>query len=194
VPHEIPRRVVTEYPTRAMTDLHRFHWASATLPGSVCGASRPIVLRRSRAVVVSHRWRRSAGWPSWPRVTVEAGWYPPVYGDLNRDGQDEAALVVGCSNGGGTADSFLAYAQVVFMAGGNAPRAIAVLRPQQPTKPNRPPTLLRVAIRPGEVLAREAWYGRHDGTCCPSGRSVTTWKYIDGTLRPVRTVVEKRPR
>jgi hypothetical protein len=117
-----------------------------------------------------------------------------VYGDLNRDGRDEAALVVGCSNGGGTADSFLAYAQVVFMPGRNAPRAIAVLRPRQRTKPNRLPTLLRVAIRTGEVIAHEAWYGRQDGTCCPSGRSLTTWKYIDGTLRPVRTVVEKRPR
>jgi hypothetical protein len=117
-----------------------------------------------------------------------------VYGDLDGDGQDEAALVVGCSNGGGTADGFLAYAQVVFTAGKKSPRAIAVVTPQQRHAPNVLPTLLRVVIRRSQVIAREAWYGENDGTCCPSGRSTTTWRYTNGRLRAVRTVVERRPR
>jgi hypothetical protein len=179
------------------TDLHRVDWAYVTLPGSVCGASHPIHLHHHRAVVVSHRWEkrwRSAAWPAWPRVTVEAGWEPVVYGDLDADGRDEAALVVGCSNRGGTADGFLAYSQVIFTAGKKSPQVIAVVTPRQRKRPNVGPTLLQVAIRPREVIAHEAWYGANDGTCCPSGRSTTAWRYRNGTLRPIRTVVERTPR
>jgi hypothetical protein len=124
---------------------------------------------------------------------VDAGWNPVVYGDLDGDGNDEAALVVGCSNGGGTADAYLAYAQVVFKARARSPRALAIVTPQQRPRPNVLPTLLQVTIRRGEVIAHEAWYGPNDGTCCPSGRSTTTWRYGHGTLRPVRTVVERKP-
>lgn len=191
----MPRRVTDRAPRRSI-DLHRVNWANVTLPGSVCGASKPIHLHNHVAVVVSHRWGkrwRSASWPAWPRVTVDAGWNPVVYGDLDAHGADEAALVVGCSNGGGTADGFLAYAQVIFTAG-KGPRAIAIVTPQQRKRPNVLPTLLEVKIERGKVLAHEAWYGPNDGTCCPSGRSLTTWRYANGTLTPVKTVVEKKPR
>jgi hypothetical protein len=194
-PSVMPRRVNT-YPPGGSIDLHQVHWSKVTLPGAVCGSSHPIHLHHHLAVIHSHRWGkrwRSASWPAWPRVTVDAGWNPVVYGDIDGDGKDEAALVVGCSNGGGTADSFLAYAQVIFTAGKRSPRAIATLTPQQRRNPNVLPTLLQVTIRRGEIVAHEAWYGPNDGTCCPSGRSTTTWKYLSGTLRPVMTVVQRRP-
>jgi hypothetical protein len=126
-------------------------------------------------------------------VTVNAGWNPVVYGDLDGDGRDEAALVVDCSNGGGTADGVLAYAQVIFTAAGKSLRVVDVLTPQQPSRSNRLPTLLTVEIVRGKVVAREAWYGAHDGTCCPSGRTTTIWTYRDGALRAGTPTVERPP-
>lgn len=180
---------------RASTlDLHTVDWAEASVPGSVCGASHPIQLHRDRAIVASARWRRwrSRPWPApWPRVTVAAGWKPVVYGDLNRDGHDEAALGVDCNNGGGTAGGVLAYSEVIFTATGNSPHVIGVVTPQQPDTYGVP--LVQVRIRPGRIVAHEAWYGPSDGTCCPSGRATTIWTSTSGTLRPRATVIHRKP-
>ena len=173
----MPRRVAT-YPPQRSIDLHQVNWASVTLPGSVCGANHPIHLHRHGAVVLSNRWS------AWPRVTVDSGWNPVVYGDLDGDGSDEAALVIDCNNGGGTADGVLAYAQVIFTPREKSPRVIGVLTPQEQPD-NELPTLLQVTIRRGEIVAHEAWYGANDGTCCPSGRSTTTWTYTSERFRPV---------
>jgi hypothetical protein len=126
-------------------------------------------------------------------VTVDAGWNPVVYGNLDGVGQDEAALVVGCNNGGGTADGFLAYAQVIFTTAGKTLRVIGVVTPKQGRKANRLPTLVTVKIRRGKVMAREAWYGPNDGTCCPSGRTRTVWTYAHGALQAGRPKVTQRP-
>lgn len=168
-------------------DIHKADWAEVSVPGSVCGASHPIRLHKGRAVVDSPRW------PSWPRVSVYAGWNPVVYGNLDGVGQDEAALIVGCSNGGGTAAGYLAYAQVIFTTAGKSLRVIGVVTPQQPRKANRLPTLLTVKIRRGKVIAREAWYGPNDGTCCPSGRTTTVWTYSHGVLRAGAPTITQRP-
>jgi len=166
-------------------NLHKVNWAEVTLPGSICGASHRIRLHHHLAVVASSRWR------SWPRVTVDAGWNPVVYGNLDGDGQDEAALVVDCNNGGGTADGVLAYAQAIFTAAGNSPRVIGVVTPQRPDTYGAP--LLTVSIRRGKIVAHEAWYGPNDGTCCPSGRATTNWTYAHGSLRPGKSHIERRP-
>jgi hypothetical protein len=170
-------------------DLHKVDWTNATVPGSICGAKHPIRLRDGHAVVRSTRWVRGG----LSRVTVSSGWDPVVYGDLDGDGNDEAALGVDCNNGGGTASGVLAYARVVFTAGERSPRVVAVVTPHQ--RPNRHalPTLLQVRILKGTVIAREFWYGPSDGTCCPSGHSTTVWEYGNGALRPVSTLVVKRP-
>ena len=171
----------------ATLDIHKADWGEVTVPAAVCGGSHPIRLHKGRAVVDSLRW------PSWPRVSIYAGWNPVAYGNLDAVGQDEAALVVGCSNGGGTAAGYLAYAQVIFTTAGNSLRVIGVVTPQQPRNANRLPTLLTVKIRRGKVLAREAWYGPNDGTCCPSGRTTTVWTYSDGALRAGAPTVAQRP-
>jgi hypothetical protein len=168
-------------------DIHKVDWANVSVPGSVCGATHSIRLHKRRAVVASRRW------PSVPRVTVEAGWNPVVYGNLDGVGQDEAALIVGCSNGGGTAAGFLVYAQVIFATAGKSLRVIGVVTPKQPHNANRLPTLVTVRIRRGKVVAREAWYGANDGTCCPSGRTTTVWKYTRGELRAGRPRITQRP-
>jgi hypothetical protein len=168
-------------------DIHKVDWANVSVPGSVCGATHSIQLHKGRAVVHSRRW------PSVPRVTVDAGWNPVVYGNLDGVGQDEAALVVGCNNGGGTADGYLAYAQVIFTTAGKSLEVIGVVTPKQPRKANRLPTLVTVKIRRGKVIAREAWYGPNDGTCCPSGRTTTVWTYAHGALRAGKPKITHAP-
>lgn len=179
--------------------IHGVDWGSVTIPGSVCGAKEPIVLRRpnwgsATSPRLGHAVVESRRWPHYRRVGVDTGWNPVVYGDLDRDGEDEAALVAGCNNRGGTADGFLAYAQVIFDFADGRPRVLKVVTPQERPRPHQLPTLLTVRIVPGKVVAREAWYGPRDGTCCPTGRSVTTWRLEDDQLFPRRTVVTRRPR
>jgi hypothetical protein len=168
-------------------NLYKVDWADVTLPGSICGASRPIRLQHHQAVVASTRW------PPLHRIYVDSGWNRVVYGDLDGDGQDEAALVVDCNNGGGTANGVLAYAQVIFATVGDSLRVIGVTVPQE-QPPNQLPTLVTVSIRLREIVAHEAWYGPNDGTCCPSGRATTTWTYAHGTLKPSKFVIDRRPR
>ena len=137
-------------------DLHKVDWANVTLPGSICGASHPIRLHRHKAVVAS------TFWPRYPRVSVDSGWNPIAYGDIDGDGRDEAALVVDCNNGGGTASGVLAYAQVIFTAVGKSPRVIGVVIPRSQGTYGAP--LVQVNIRQGKIVAHEAWYGPNDGT------------------------------
>jgi hypothetical protein len=179
--------VTTATGSSAVIDLHHVNWKAAMLPGRVCGVSHRIQLHDGKAFVRSRRW------PNLRRIEVAAGWNPVIYGDLDGDGLDEAALGVSCSNGGGTADSALAYAQVVYRAGTSSALAIAVLRPHWQPK-HALPTLLTVVLRRGRVIGREAFYGRRDGTCCPSGRATTVWMYRHGTLRLASSLVTRRAR
>jgi len=71
---------------------------------------------------------------------------------------DTAALVVGCNNGGGTADGYLAYAQVVYMSVGSSLKVIGVVTPRV-QRSGQLPTLLTVKIERGKIIAHEAWYG-----------------------------------
>jgi hypothetical protein len=124
------------------------------------------------------------------RVHVETGWTPVVYGDVDGDGSDEAALYVDCNNGGGTADGVLAYAQVVFTVGPRGPAVLGVVRPRVQPR-NGAATLVQVALRRGRVVAHEAFYAGGESICCPSARATTVWKYAGGKLVPTSTVVTK---
>src|SRR5439155_12537915 len=126
-------------------------------------------------------------------ITVGSGWDAVVYGDIDGDGQDEAALGVDCNNGGGTADGVLAYARVIFGPGRDTPRMLAIVTPRR-QQPHELPTLLRVEIHRGKVVSHEAWYGPKDGTCCPSGRATTIWRFRHARLVPISTTVQKKPR
>jgi len=174
------------------SDVYGVNWKNITLPGAACGTTHPIRLRNGRAFV------RSAAWPWWAIVDVSAT--PPSstdgeYGDLDGDGIDEAAVGVVCSNGGGTAAGQLGFSYVIFTAGENVLRVIGVITPRQPLDPEagHVPLLASVEVLPGKVLTQEAWYGSNDGTCCPSGRATTIWRYAGGKLRPSRTIVVLRP-
>ncbi len=166
----------------------RVSWREVSLPGSVCGAARPIQLHGGRAGI---RTRRFGG--GLRRITVYSGWNPVVYGDLDGDGPDEAALVVDCDSGAGTADSVLAYAQVIFSIDGTKATARGVVIPRVQPK-DELPTLLTVKFRRGSIVAHEAFYGPHDGTCCPSGRATTIWTYMSHSLKPGRSSITRQSR
>jgi hypothetical protein len=173
-------------------DVHKVDWNSVTLPGIVCGASRPIRLHPHRssfgssgeAVIDSARWSGLG----YSQVHVDTAGPPRAYGDLNGDGRDEAALDVNCNNGGGTAGGVLGRAVVIFAATVGAPRVIGVVTPQK--QPPGTSTLLSVTIRPRMIVANESWHEKSvfPRPCCVFGWATTTWSYAHGALRPVRIV------
>ena len=176
-------------------DLHALDWRHIALPGGACGSSRPI---RPRFVTASQGESFIHGdvdllW--WNPVWVYS-WGRPTFGDLDGDGQNEAALGVVCANGGGTASGQLAFAAVFFKAVGRTLRVVGVVTPQQPLGGAgvHVPLVSTVGIRPGRVIAPEAWYGPDDGSCCGSGRARTTWKLDRGVLRATHTKVLRQPR
>jgi hypothetical protein len=174
-------------------DLHSLDWRTVTLPGGACGSSRPIRPHRYEfgpaALIhadVDLLW--------WNPVVVDS-WSRPVFGDLDGDGRDEAALDVDCTNGGGTAGGQLAFRQVVFKAVGHTLYVVGVLTPRQPLGPETshvPLSFVR-AVERGKVIVSEAWYGPHDGDCCASGVAQTIWTYHAGKLRPTRTTILRKP-
>jgi hypothetical protein len=166
------------------TNIRSVDWSDVSVPGSVCGAEKPIRLHDGSAMV------QSAVEPWWPAVVVSTG-LNPSYGKLA--GRQVAVLGLACSNGGETADGELASAAVVYTLKARTLSVIGVLTPRQPLSPNvsQVPSLGRVTIRAGEVIAQEYWYAPGAGPAGPGQIARTFWKLSGGVLRPVRTVVGK---
>jgi hypothetical protein len=118
---------------------------------------------------------------------------PPTYGTF--DGKPAAAVNVGCTNGGGTADGYMAYADVIFAAHQDAaPAVIAIVRPHiRPWGSTQLASLLGVSFRGHDIVSHEVFYGGSDGTCCPSGRATSIWKISDGRLVRIRTTITREP-
>jgi hypothetical protein len=176
------------------SDLHAVDWKRVVLPGGACGSTHPI-----------RPWRRAGSGSEafihpdvdllwWNPVWVYS-WEKPIFGDLDGDGRDEAALSVDCANGGGTADGQLGFSVVVFKAVGTSLRVAGIVRPQQPLTPSigHVPIVATVRFERGSVIAPEVWYGPYDGTCCGSGRAQTTWADRAGRLYPLRTKIVRKP-
>jgi hypothetical protein len=165
-------------------DVHRIDWRTVVLPGGVCGSSRPIRPRRTKYGPMAFV-RADVNLPWWNPVVVDS-WRNPTFGDLDGDGMDEAALDVGCANGGGTAAGQLEFSVVIFKADGKRLRALGVVPIEQPldVRAGHVPIGGIDRIERGAVVTREGWYGPFDG-CCPSGRASATWSYRNG--RFVRT-------
>jgi hypothetical protein len=185
-------RIQTAYTQQvAALDVRALDWRKVALPGGVCGSSRPIRPPR-RDLEAFIRPDVNLLW--WNPVWVYS-WSHPVFGDIDADGRDEAALQVVCANGGGTADGQLAFSAVIFKLAGSSLRVLGIIRPRQPAfaPADHVPVMDVTALRPGRIVTTEAWYGPYDGTCCGSGRARTTWIYRGGALQP-RTTVEREPR
>jgi hypothetical protein len=166
------------------TNIRAVDWSDVSVPGSVCGAEKPIRLHDGGAVV------ESAVEPWWPAVGVNS-WLKTSYGELA--GRQVAVIYLYCSNRGGTADGELAFAAVVYTLKAHTLSVLGVLTPRQPLSPNasQVPSLSRVTIRAGEVIAQEYWYAPGAGPAGEGQFARTFWKLRGGVLTPVRTVVGK---
>ena len=175
--------------------LRAIAWRNVTLPGRVCRSGWPIRLHDHVARIAHTRFGDVHSFGSNPDLVLVWAAYRVTYGRLGALGP-AAAVDVLCSNNGGTADGQLRFADVVFSGSGARLRAVGLITPQQPRDSDVPhvPLLTYVRWVRGRIIAKEAWYGPNDGTCCASGRATTTWAYRGGRLKAVRTVVTKQPR
>jgi hypothetical protein len=174
-------------------DLHKVGWGSVTLPGSVCGASKPIRLHHGGAFITPIPRRFSQDFfPGRRGVTVDSSPDEVLFGDLEGGGRDYAGLAVNCNNGGGTADGVLLYAWIIFSGRGAKLSVVGTVTPQvQPS--GELPTEIEIAIKPGKITATEFFYGPADETCCSSGRATTIWTYAHRTLLPGMPTITRRP-
>jgi hypothetical protein len=123
---------------------------------------------------------------------VEMGVDPgsTVYGDLDGDGVEEAAVSVSCNNGGGTASGQLAFGYVVVRKDSDALSAVgSITARQNPPNASHVTLLGTTEITHNEIRVQELWYRPSDATCCPSGEAETTWSYADSTLTPGQPVI-----
>jgi hypothetical protein len=164
--------------------LHDVHWAGVTIPGVVCGTSAAVRLRQGSATVVSLTY------PWWDFVDVNTT--PPVYGRLA--GTPVAVLATECDNGAGTADGQLAFSAIVYASSDDRLRVVGVITPRQPFgMASHAPSLRGFSFKDGAIEVQEWWYGPDDGACCPGRVATTVWRYTNGSLRPVRTALERQP-
>jgi hypothetical protein len=172
----------------ASPGLRSVDWSRVTVPAVVCGAARPIKLGPLGTIV-------SSGWKNHPRVYVNRS-NTVVYGDLNGDARDEAAIQVYCAIPYGTAASQLAFAVVVYAARPSGPRAIGVLRPQTHLPrpgPHHCTIALPVSITLHRIKVTEVLYGSHDSEDAGTGLAVTIWTYAAGRFRVLSNHVVRAP-
>jgi WD40 repeat protein len=159
-----------------VSNLHSVDWQDTPLPGEFCAVPGLVTMRKG------------LGWASslkWGRVQFFLGSSPVTYGDLQGGGTQDAAVQVWCANGGGTADSEIAEAYLIFSMHDRTLRLIGATTPQeQPPDEAHISIFSSISISPGSVMAHEAWYRAGDPTCCPSGTAVTVWTYAHGRLVP----------
>ena len=159
-------------------DVHAVDWANATIPGEVCEQAQPITFTNSEA-------QNLTPYPgqSWP---MDAFAYSDqvTYGDVTRDGQDEALLTIECTNDDATAAGRLVWAIVVFDGSSGRIRPIGTITGQQQREGVLPTNVGVAQIDDDGVRVQEAFYGPEDGTCCPSGIARTLWTWDGSALRP----------
>ena len=154
-------------------DLHRVAWSNASVPGEFCAVSGEITLRNKKAGATSAKWGR-----------VQIREVPGVtYGDLGGATGAIAAVSVFCDNGGGTADSQVAQAYILFGGSQGRPVPVATLTPQQPSA-NVISVIDKLTIGHGRITAHEIWSRPPDQSCCATGRATTVWTVENGRLVP----------
>jgi hypothetical protein len=165
----------------APAELRRVDWAQSRLPGEFCAVPGVVQFSSGAAKATSDTWG-----PVEMRVDPSS----TVYGDLDGDGVEEAAVSVSCNNGGGTASGQLAFGYAVVRKDGDALSAVGSITARQDPPDAGHVTLLGpAAITHNEIRVQELWYRPSDATCCPSGKAETTWSYTNGTLTPGQPVI-----
>jgi hypothetical protein len=153
-------------------DLRALNWATVPYPGGFCGVDRLVRPEDDGTLLESSLYG-----------SVDFGTdATPVYGDIDGDGRVEAALGVGCSNGGGMASGQLGFAAVVYAGRNGRLVVIGTVVPKQHLPDEHVSFFSTVEVQPGRVVAHEQWYRTSDPTCCASGLAETIWTLQDGVL------------
>ncbi len=160
-------------------------WQNHAIPGSVCGVETDVRLTNGEASVRSKRH------PEYESVGLSAN-DSVVYGDLDGDGKEEAAIGTWCDNKGGTAAGQLGQEWVIFTRRGEV-RSIGSVRPFQPRDDVHISYSTQLLIAPGRIISLDYFYGDHDSTCCPSGQALSTWRYADGKLTLAEREILSKP-
>ena len=155
----------------AAVNLHHVYWPNVPISGQFCSVPGIVRLKDGQATGVSTKWG--------PVDFYQAG--STIYGELG--GADLAAVTVWCDNGGGTADSQIAQAYILFeIVGGKLSALGAITAQEQPSSDVPVSYITKITFSQDTVAAHEAWYRGNDPTCCPSGTAVTIWTYAHGQL------------
>lgn len=180
----VAQPVVAAIPARldlgsAPADVRAVDWNSVALPGEFCDIDGLVTVENGEATARSGEWGR---------VHVDIWNDSTTYGDVDGDGDEEAALEVGCDTGGGTAASQLVNAYVVVDSSGGRLWGAGVLTPQGESGGAVPARLEDLQFGEGRVTVRELWHREWDSNCCPSGEAESTWELRDGVLEPAGIV------
>ncbi|MFC3897790.1 hypothetical protein ACFOWZ_40515 [Lentzea rhizosphaerae] len=158
----------------APADLRTVDWPKAALPARFCGIDEPVRLKDGQAAATSATWGRI--------LLLQNG---VAHGDVDGDGQDEAAVGLMCDTGGGTAASQLAFGYVVVRSvDGNLELVGEISTTTMRDDAYHVPLLAEPKFEKGVITVEERWYRPSDANCCPSGASLTKWWLRDGTLKP----------
>lgn len=168
----------TGSPPRPALNLHHVTWGSVAIPGQLCRVKGTIRLHKGQARV------RHSGFG--PLHVSTSG---PAYGNLGR-GQQVAALLVWCSNQGGTAAGQLAEGLIVFSGAGGKLHSLGTLTPQyRPRAAAHIAFITVMGIGAERIVTIEYFYASSDADCCPSGRASTTWHWNGRSFTAGRTTV-----
>ncbi|MFD5825488.1 hypothetical protein [Lentzea sp. NPDC060358] len=165
----------------APDDLRQVDWSRVTLPAEFCGVEELVRFSGGEAKATSKKWGEVALWLNTENYVR--------YGDIDADGRDEAALDVGCDNGGGTSSSELAFGFVVVRSAvGKLELVGEIAATIERDGLVHVPVLADPRFEKGVITVKEAWYRPSDANCCPSGASLTKWWLRDGRLEADQAV------
>jgi hypothetical protein len=172
-------------------------WANATVPAAPCAGAGSVTLHDGFGVVSSERWTDAWQGRKPPTVPgqVEIEVYADdgiVYGDVDGDGVDEAAVHVWCTNGGGTSGGQLAQNVVVFQGDAEFREVLGVLPMVHQTSLGA--TYGRVEqIGGGTVTITEYIHGPDDPQSFPTGTAETVWAYDGNGFVQSSSRITKEP-
>lgn len=177
-------------------DLRTADLKDVDVPGVVCDLPGPVHLRDGAAHLEDPR-----GWPDHSvrgKKFINITEWKTRYGSFEGPATSDAVVSLICDNNGGTADGQIKFTLAVYSGRSGSPRLLGLITPQ--VQPQHEHTTL-LSVEPAflklgrhKIAVKEAFYGPHDGTCCPTGRALTTWTYDGQQLTPAPPRVLRHPR
>lgn len=164
--------VVTCDRSGGKTDLRAARWDDLCIPGDVCSVDGNVQFVNGRAQALSARYGE---------VFFGAS-SAALFGDIDGDGRDDAAVGIGCDNGGGTAAGQIGFGYAIFTSRLGSRRPVGVVHPRVQRPGYHVSLFDRIELKPSRIVVYERWYRNMDATCCPSGMATTVWTYAQGAL------------